>query len=227
MCFSATASLIAGATTAGIGVATVKNIKSKRQIPLASIPFLFGVQQFIEGGIWLSFNMPMLNLVLTYVYIFYSHIWWPFFIPFAIFMVEDHKIRKKILFFYMVIGICIGVYFTAFTLTGPVSSSIMNNSIGYTCNYYNLEIVLLFYMLTTCICCFISSHKMIRVFGGATLLSSFVAYHFYIYVFTSVWCFFSAVLSVILYLHFKEEYKIGDYINSAFKKMKSSFDILK
>lgn len=227
MCFSATASFIAGAATSGVGIAIIKNIKSKRQIPLASIPFLFGIQQFIEGGIWLSFNLPTLNLVLTYIYIFYSHIWWPFFVPLAIFMVEDHKIRRKILFFYMVIGICIGLYFTAFTLTGPVFSNIINNSIGYTCNYYNLEIVLISYMFTTCICCFISSHKIIQIFGAAVLVSSFVAYYFYLYVFTSVWCFFSAILSVILYLHFKTEYKFGDYIDSAIKKMKSSFYFLK
>ncbi|MFC1810873.1 DUF6629 family protein [Patescibacteria group bacterium] len=225
MCFSATASLVAGVATSGIGVATIKNARSKREIPLASIPLLFGIQQLIEGVIWVSFGMPLFNTVLTYIYVFYSHIWWPFFIPLAIFLVEDQKIRKKVLFFYMIVGICVGLYFTVNTLLGPVSSSIIQNSIGYTCNYYNLEIVLLLYMLATCICCFISSHRTIQLFGFLVFIAAIFTYQFYITVFTSVWCFFSAALSVILFLHFKDELRINDRFNTFIEKMKKRFNV--
>jgi hypothetical protein len=223
MCFSAPASIIAGIATSGVGASAIKNRKQNREIPLASIPLLFGLQQLIEGGVWMSFSFPVLNQVLTYIYIFYSHIWWPFFVPLAIFLVEDHKIRRKALFFMMVIGICIGVYFTIFTLTGPVASNIVSNSIVYVCNYYNIEIVLGFYMLATIICCLISSHKMIKVFGIAILFSSFIAYNFYLYSFTSVWCFFSAALSLIILLHFKQDFKVVDYLQEMFDKFKSNF----
>jgi len=227
MCFSATASFIAGVTTTGIGIKTIKNTKSKRELPLASIPILFGLQQFIEGAIWMSLGSQLLNTIFTYIFIFYSHIWWPFFVPFAIFLIEDDKIRKKFLFLIMIIGIAVGLNFMIFTITGPVVSSIINSSIAYSCIYYNVEIVFFCYMLSTTLCCFISSHRVIQFFGVAIFVSAVITYYYYFQTFTSVWCFFSAILSLVLYMHFKKEYKILDYINSMVEKMKNSFDTLR
>ena len=44
MCFSATASFIAGISLSVIGVATVKKAERKAEIPFAMIPLLFGIQ---------------------------------------------------------------------------------------------------------------------------------------------------------------------------------------
>ena len=49
MCFSAAASFIASGTTGALGVATLWHTRAAREVPLASTPLLFGVQQFIEG----------------------------------------------------------------------------------------------------------------------------------------------------------------------------------
>jgi len=62
MCFSATASFIAGVSLLVLGVATVKKAKRKAEIPFAMIPLLFGVQQIIEGMLWLSFRFDALLL---------------------------------------------------------------------------------------------------------------------------------------------------------------------
>lgn len=51
MCFSASASFIAGASLSAIGVATLRRVESKKEIPFATIPLLFGIQQLIEGVI--------------------------------------------------------------------------------------------------------------------------------------------------------------------------------
>ena len=44
MCFSATASFIAGVPLSVLGVAAVKKAERKAEIPFAMIPLLFGVQ---------------------------------------------------------------------------------------------------------------------------------------------------------------------------------------
>lgn len=59
------------------------------------------------------------------------------------------------------------------------------------------------YLAATCAGCFFSSHKIINIFGVLALLLFMVAYWFYTAVFFSVWCFFAAILSVVIYLHFK------------------------
>jgi hypothetical protein len=43
---------------------------------------------------------------------------------------------------------------------------------------------------------------MVKVFGVLALLSFAAAYFFYAIWFISVWCFFAALLSAVVYLHF-------------------------
>lgn len=84
MCFSATASLIAGGTLSTVGVLTISQAKTKKELPFASIPLLFGIQQLIEGAVWLSFSNSALNSISTYAYSMFSHVLWPIFVPASI-----------------------------------------------------------------------------------------------------------------------------------------------
>lgn len=49
MCFSATASFIAGILLSILGMATVKREGRKTEIPFAMITLLFGAQLIVEG----------------------------------------------------------------------------------------------------------------------------------------------------------------------------------
>jgi len=90
MCFSATASFVTGVSLSALGVATLKKAQRKVGVPFAMIPLLFGVQQIIEGMLWLSFRFdaPLLNVITTYAFTLFSHVLWPIFVPFAIGLVE-------------------------------------------------------------------------------------------------------------------------------------------
>jgi hypothetical protein len=44
MCFSATASFVAGTTLSTIGVVTITKVKQRSELPFALIPLLFGIQ---------------------------------------------------------------------------------------------------------------------------------------------------------------------------------------
>ncbi|RRJ46375.1 hypothetical protein EIM03_29860 [Pseudomonas aeruginosa] len=55
MCFSAPASFTAAAVLLGLGTVTMRRARSRRELPYAAIPLLFGVQQLLEGMLWLTF----------------------------------------------------------------------------------------------------------------------------------------------------------------------------
>ena len=76
MCFSATASFSAGAVLLGLGALTLKSARRPRELLYAAIPLLFAIQQLSEGVIWLTFRYetPQLNVVMTHVYSFFSHV---------------------------------------------------------------------------------------------------------------------------------------------------------
>ena len=58
------------------------------------------------------------------------------------------------------------------------------------------------YLLSTAVSPVVSSHRTVRVFGVLAFLSFAAVYYFYANWFISVWCFFAALLSAVVYLHF-------------------------
>lgn len=206
MCFSATASFIAGVSLTAIGLATVKMAKRKTDIPFAMIPLLFGIQQFIEGMLWLSFKFeaPLLNASMTYLFTFFSHVLWPIFVPLSIGLMETVPWRKKVILAFQITGGAVGLYLLYFIIRFPITSEIKVH-VMYIFPNFHKPMVLLLYIAATCVSGFFSSHKTVNIFGALALLLFIVSYWFYTVAFFSVWCFFSAILSAVIYLHFKPE----------------------
>lgn len=206
MCFSATASITAGAVLTVTGVATIKKAKKKSDLPLATVPLFFGVQQFVEGGIWLSFKygLPILNQVGTYIFMLFAYVFWPVFIPFAVGRLETDPMRKKIIRGFLYLGGVVALYLLYFILSKPMTSQIVNQCIAYTTIPKSLGIpVVGAYILATCVSPLFSSHKIINLLGILGALTFAVMYYFYMVTFVSVWCFFAAILSVLIYIFFK------------------------
>ena len=90
MCFSATASFSAGVALLVVGTVTTRGAGRSKDLAFAAIPLLFGVQQILEGALWLTFpvNAPVSNMVLTYAYSFFSHVLWPIYVPIAVLLIE-------------------------------------------------------------------------------------------------------------------------------------------
>jgi uncharacterized protein DUF6629 len=211
MCFSATASFIAGGALSTVGVATVKKAKKKSELPFAAIPLLFAIQQIIEGILWLSFyyNLVFLRAITTFLFSLFAYALWPAFIPFAVKLLEPLPGRKKLLSVFQITGGIVGLYLLYFVVRYPLTCSIVNYSIQYSASVpFGFQAFLL-YIISGCGSCFVSSHKIINLFGLLLVLSVAVAYRFYIVSFVSVWCFFAAILSGVVYLYFvKRESKL-------------------
>lgn len=205
MCFSVTASFATGIALSAVGASTLSKVNKKSEIFLAMIPLLFGVQQIIEGFVWLSLlrNSTLLNQISTCGYTLFSHVLWPIFVPFAITLVETDPFRKKILHALQIIGITVGGYLLYAAIKDPIVSSILNHSIMYENIFLYKFLITGFYVTVVCGSFFVSSEKLLNAFGGVLLISFFTAYYFYTLTFVSVWCFFAAVLSLIIYLYFK------------------------
>lgn len=204
MCFSAPVSFIAGVTLIAFGVATVKMTKKKAEIPFAMIPLLFGAQQIVEGLLWLSFEfeMPLLNTLMTYLFTLFSHVLWPIYVPFSIGLIETVLWRKKVIWGFQAIGVALGMYLLYSIVNFPVISIIGENMV-YVLPYVREHPAMDLYLAATCAAPLFSSHNFVRIFGVMTFLLFFAALWFYAVAIFSVWCFFSAILSVFIYLHFK------------------------
>lgn len=205
MCFSASASFVAGITLSAAGVATLKQAKRKTEIPFALIPLLFGIQQITEGVIWLTLrhDAPLLTRTMTYVYSIFSHVLWPIYVPFAISYLESAPWRKRTLLAFQAAGIVVGLYLLYSLIARPIVAEIVGQHIGYVSPHFYLLPVMVIYLAATCVSCFFSSHRFVNLFGVLALLSFIAAYVFHARALVSIWCFFAAILSLLVYLHLR------------------------
>lgn len=207
MCFSATASFIAGSALSATGVVTLRKTETKRGIPFASVPLLFGIQQISEGFVWLSLSSGgiVLNSISSHVFLFFAYVLWPMLIPFAVGLLETDISRKKLLEIFQFAGIAVGLYFLYFLLFHTLVSHVVNKSIMYFLSVpYGFQMTGL-YVLVTCGSLLFSSNKIINIFGILTAVSFAIAYYFYTVTLVSVWCFFAAILSFVIYWYFRSE----------------------
>ncbi len=203
MCFSATASLIAGGTLSTVGVLTISKAKNKRELPFASIPLLFGIQQLIEGVVWLSFGNSALNGIATYGFSMFSHVLWPIFVPIAILLLEKDLVRRRILQVFTGVGLAVGIFLLYFIIQDGITSQVVNKSIFYNSSHLYLPLVLTLYVLATCVSFLISSDKIINIIGIVMLGSFTVTGLLFSVTFISVWCFFAAIMSFMIFSYFR------------------------
>ena len=204
MCFSAAASFSAGTILLGLGTLTLKSARRPRELPFAAIPLLFAIQQLSEGVIWLTFRYgaPQLNAVMTYVYSFFSHVLWPVYVPVAVLVMEPRGWRRRALLVFVAAGVAVAAYLLYFLVAFPIVSRPFGQHIEYVSPHFFAVVAMTLYLMSTTFSPILSSHRMVKVFGVLALLSFAAAYFFYAIWFISVWCFFAALLSAVVCLHF-------------------------
>jgi len=207
MCFSAAASFTSGIALGGIGTTALIRNKEKKLIPLASIPLLFGIQQIFEGFVWSSAATSQCHQISMYGFLTFALVFWPFYAPLAFFLAENNIKRKKILLGLFALGTIVSIYFLGVLFTEKISSAVTSNSIQYILDAPLVEFFTLIYFIATCTSAVLSSHRKLSIFGIFLTISLATALYFYFITFTSVWCFFAAILSLIIFSYINDEAK--------------------
>ena len=203
MCFSAGASFGAGIVLSVIGVSSVQKIQIPSQFYFASMPFIFAIQQFSEGFLWLALSDPAyapLELISTYVFLFCTQIVWPFWIPFAILMLETEPkniIIQKVL---VAMGTIVSIYLAYSLISYHVQANIIGHHISYTQDYPTIfgRYSELLFVFATILPPYFSSVKKMWILGVAIFISYIITLILYTDYLVSVWCFFASIISVII-----------------------------
>lgn len=162
---------------------------------------LFAIQQSTEGVIWLTFSRdaPLLNGVLTHVYSFFSHVLWPVYVPLAVLLMEPPGRRRHVLLAVVAAGTLVGAYLLYVLLAYPVVSWLVGQHIEYVSPHFFAALTMTLYLIATTASLLLLMQVRVRIFFGAVSVLAFaVAYIFYAQWFISVWCFFAALLSVLV-----------------------------
>ena len=203
MCFSAGASFGASAILGTIGIVTLKKAKTTNEIPFASIPLLFGAQQAAEGVLWigLSSGNESWKHFPVYIFLIFAQLVWPVWIPFSILQLENDRTRATIIKGMLGVGSCISLYLLYCMLVYGVKAEIHTGHILYKLSFPAAFAWInnVFYFVPTVVPLFISSIKRIQLLGLAVLASFVFSRIYFMEHLISVWCFFAAILSIIIF----------------------------
>ena len=206
MCFSATASFSAAAITAVIGVAALWQVKHARELPLAAMPLLFAFQQVIEGAIWLQLPAGgggYAVAALSMCFLVFAKVLWPAYVAPAVLLIEPDLRRKRVLYVIAALGCAISIYMLHGLIENPPPVAICGRSIDYGGNENALSWRSLLYLVCTCAPLLLSSSGTIRRFGALVAAGFVVSATVYFTNYISVWCFFAAAGSGLLYFYFR------------------------
>jgi hypothetical protein len=126
----------------------------------------------------------------------------PFLLPLSVLLFEpDGKSRRSMLPF-LVIGVGTGLYILWALAAYPTEIYVRQNSIVYINQATNNTAVAILYLIATCGALFFSKVRAMVVFGAANLAILLIVTAVKRYAFTSVWCAYAAVASVIVLVYF-------------------------
>jgi hypothetical protein len=205
MCFSATVNFAGSAALGAAGVITLTRVKHRRELLFAAMPLLFAIHQFIEGFVWLGLDgilSPAVTHNMGAAFMLYAQGLLPFLTPLAVYLFEPNSKSRGRMLWFAVIGGAATLYILWALTAFPTQVYAEKNSIVYMNQATNNLAVALIYVIVTCGSLFFSQIRMMVAFGAANLAILLIVMAVKRYAFTSVWCAYAAVASVIILAYF-------------------------
>jgi uncharacterized protein DUF6629 len=205
MCFSATANFVGSGVLTSVGVVTLTRVKHRRELLFASLPILFAIHQFIEGFVWLGLDgilSPTVAHDMGAAFMLYAQGLLPFLLPLSVLLFEADKKSRRNMLPFLVLGTATTLYILWALTAFPLQLYIRNNSIVYINQATNNTTVAVLYVIATCGSLFFSKIRVMVLFGFANLVILLAVMEVKRYAFTSLWCAYAAVASVIILAYF-------------------------
>ena len=179
--------------------------EDRRELLFAALPMLFAVHQFMEGFVWLGLDgilSPAVAHDMGAAFMLYAQGLLPFLLPLSVLLFEPNAESRSRMMPFLVIGGATTLYILWALTAFPLQLHVRGNSIVYMNQATNNTAVPVLYVIATCGSLFFSKIKMMVIFGAANLAILLVVMEVKRYAFTSLWCAYAAVASVIILAYF-------------------------
>lgn len=214
MCFSATASFASSAAVAVVGVATLARVRHPNELLFASLPLLFAWHQFNEGLVWQGLTGGLSIGTLQgwgFAYMLFAQCLLPLLIPLGVWLIEPTRPRSRWLMPFLILGAGLALYVLWALLSFDTSIFVRGHSVVYRNPGTSTMVVGILYVVATCGALFFSGYRYLVGLGVANLAGLLVVLYFKQYAFTSVWCAYAALISVLIYGHFHRRRAVGEH----------------
>ena len=214
-CFSATANFVGSGVLGAVGVVTFTKVKHRRELLFAALPLLFAIHQFTEGFVWLGLDgslSPEVAHDMGAAFMLYAQGLLPFLLPLSVLLFEPNAKGRRRMLPFLVLGGGIALYILWALTAFPFELYVKGNSIVYINQATNNTAVAVLYVIATCGALFFSEIRMMVILGAVNLAILLVVMVVKRYAFTSVWCAYAAVASVIILAYFWRSHKSRPFL---------------
>lgn len=213
MCFSPEMDVAAGVVVGSIGLASLRHVERPQELPLATLPVLFGAHQLSEAFVWWGLRGEVAASTgdaALWLYALFAFAALPLLVPMAVLLVEPDARRRRIMSRFALLGAVVSVVYLAALLDGPVSASIRGRTLTYGVGAPYGQLLAVLYAVGTVGALVASSHRRIALFGAANAVVVPLLVLLAARAFTSLWCLWAAAASVVIADHVRRGASAGE-----------------
>jgi hypothetical protein len=163
------------------------------------------VHQFIEGFVWLGLDgivSPKVTNDMAAAFMLYAQGLLPFLLPLSVLLFEPDKRSRRRMRPFLLLDTLTTLYILWALTAYSTQVFVRGNSIVYLNPATNNTFVAILYVIATCGSLLFSKIKDMVIFGIANVVILLVVMAVKSYAFTSLWCAYAAVASVIILAYF-------------------------
>lgn len=205
MCFSAEASFVGAAVVGGVGVATLSQVRHKRELVYAALPMGFAAHQLLEGMTWVDLSRrqcAMLSGWTVHLWVIYAWALLPAWVPLGVWLLEPSDARRNRILPFVVLGFAMMVYMLTLALHPSIEVRVVASNLDYELPFSRPWLLAIPYILCTCVSGLLSSYRWVRVFAVGNVVALTIATIIKAADFSSIWCTLAAFISVLIFWHF-------------------------
>ena len=206
MCFSPTGDLVGGSVVVAIGVDACLHLRGRPEyLAIAALPVVLGLHQIDETFVWWWLQGHVsagVGHVAMWIYLLFALVVLPTLVP-AMFLLVETRYRRWRTAPFLALGIVVSAVLLEAMIAGHPSVKLGTYHLAYSIGLRHGIVVIGLYVVATCGPLLVSGFRSVIWFGVANLVAVIVLVLLCASGFTSLWCFYAALLSGAIALHLR------------------------
>jgi hypothetical protein len=207
VCFSPVGDLVGGTVVVAIGIDACLHVRGRSEyLAIAALPIVLGLHQIDETFVWWGLQGHVsqgIGHVAMWIYLIFAMVVLPTAVPLMVLMIEPITRRQWRLVPFTVLGLGVSAVLLEAMLVGTPSVHLGSYHLAYSIGLRHGIVVIGLYIVATCGSLLVSSRRSVVWFGLANLAAVIVLARLCASGFTSLWCFYAALVSGAIALHLR------------------------
>ncbi|MCD4533681.1 hypothetical protein LRP67_06265 [Nocardioides sp. cx-169] len=206
------ADLTAGAALLPVAAICLREVRTARELPFASLPLLFALHQLTEALVWRGasdYVSAGVQHAAAVIYVLFAFPVLPVLVPLAVLLLEPRGRRRRVAPF-VVLGAVVGAYLLWAVLDGPFLVREEPHALIYDVNLTYGPMWAVLYIVAVIGPSVLSGYPSIVVFGLLNLVGLTVVAIIYVQAFASLWCVYAALTSALVVVHMVLRRRLSD-----------------